>query len=586
MKKLNVNPKSQLKLTMEVPVFVNDRILTTDFKSGIVRFIGTVGDKDEYYYGLQLLGQEGKNNGSYKSIPYFAIKSNKSPNSGLFVKRNRIQAVISCKTSLGCIIGDRVYVKKVKSFGIIQYIGKPKDEKTIKLGIKLEKSSGTTNGSYNNIQYFRTKRGYAHFCGKKDIRTDSAKKANKIIKNRIKKCQNLTSSDIGLQEEKYDETLPHIQLGDKVEINRESVQIIGIVIHLHCQIDIDVIWRSDDYLTNTRRTVVEYKDIIRVRPTLTIHHALSYNDVIFCTESNSFAVVKGVKLTQGTINVNIYQVPEYMAPTYDSIDTLQREFGLCPITEYGIRKEMLLTEMKYRKLDKHSYSEQIKPIITREIKKRNEIELKQWAENEWIHGKDVSVRHVEEKNEYVITFREGVSTMLLCNPIPSCKMSKWKIKVKHLNEESNVNVFFGVFVGNDYKNKTYDLYCGDAQKRQIRHSKVTIEDYDANGKFWRDGANVTHVWYEEVHSLEFKTIQGVFNKNDEYLIRKFDEINIKTDDEYLFEMNNATLTVYMDGNIVHTSSTNGDRYHIHPIISFKSNDKETDNKNIFIFSFC
>merc|ERR1712129_260228 len=143
---------------------VGDRVkLKKDSNVGIVRFIGQIPGKKEIFYGIELDDANGKNNGSYKSVPYFKCAAKK----GLFVKMDGILKTNSKnnKNAPRVTIGDVVKCTKQKCNGTIRYIGTPCSvkQKGTYYGIELEKAKGSNNGTAKGRWYFACKSKYGCF---------------------------------------------------------------------------------------------------------------------------------------------------------------------------------------------------------------------------------------------------------------------------------------------------------------------------------------------------------------------------------------------------------------------------------------
>ena len=119
---------------------------------GAVKFIGPLKNKDETFYGLELLKERGDNNGTLDGLFYFKSRLW----GGIFVTRKDIVKVlpsIDSSNSAGgpkMTVGTQITIKSIQQRGIIKYIGQtlfhtwlPRD--TIWYGIECNNKSNNTN---------------------------------------------------------------------------------------------------------------------------------------------------------------------------------------------------------------------------------------------------------------------------------------------------------------------------------------------------------------------------------------------------------------------------------------------------------
>eukprot|EP01084_Bolivina_argentea_P079212 143719_1 len=168
-KKRNANndiilPQEDIRVTIADTVQLGDKCI------GIIRFIGPVLGKTEIYYGIELNGTKGKNDGSVQGIYYFKCGKNK----GIFVRKARIQKRINIIDSgaIRVMVGDRIRVESINCNGIVRYIGKPMGKKGIWYGVELDEAKGKNKGMVGDRTYFNCKDDCGIFVRARNISTD------------------------------------------------------------------------------------------------------------------------------------------------------------------------------------------------------------------------------------------------------------------------------------------------------------------------------------------------------------------------------------------------------------------------------
>ena len=161
--------QSHTKLPMEdLEICIYDRVTLSNQKQGEVQFMGIIEGKQGLFYGVKLDGPDGKNDGSVGDIKYFDCFENY----GIFVTTSKI--IKSEPTQFNAVlprvcIGDRIYVKDHRFYGIVQFVGTIDDKEGCWYGIELEDPMGEHNGSLGDRQYFECQDFCGIFCEAKNI---------------------------------------------------------------------------------------------------------------------------------------------------------------------------------------------------------------------------------------------------------------------------------------------------------------------------------------------------------------------------------------------------------------------------------
>ena len=146
-------------------------------KKGVVRFVGTTNFAAGEWYGIELDGPNGKNNGSVNGEAYFVCEEKY----GIFVKKAQVRLDRSVQTSAGnqtakstaagrtpstvkeaartpvsppadFQVGDDVKIGS--KTGIIRFIGDTRFADGTWYGVELDSGVGKNNGSVNGVVYF------------------------------------------------------------------------------------------------------------------------------------------------------------------------------------------------------------------------------------------------------------------------------------------------------------------------------------------------------------------------------------------------------------------------------------------------
>eukprot|EP01084_Bolivina_argentea_P054404 99778_1 len=142
-------------------ITVGDEVeLKTGGSVGVVRFIGEIAHQQGIFYGVELKGEDGENDGSFNNTSYFNCNDKR----GMFVQQNEIIAVnTSNHQDLPRVtIGDKIECIKEKCTGTVRYIGKPSSFQGVGpfYGVELDKPNGTNDGTVRGKYYFTCK--YKH----------------------------------------------------------------------------------------------------------------------------------------------------------------------------------------------------------------------------------------------------------------------------------------------------------------------------------------------------------------------------------------------------------------------------------------
>ncbi|ETO36203.1 hypothetical protein RFI_00861, partial [Reticulomyxa filosa] len=136
---------------------IGDRVQLSNNEQGEVKFIGPVLFAEGIHYGIGLDLDHGKHNGTVDKHKYFECTNSH----GVFVERLKIVSQIQRQE---VDLPD-------KGRGIVRFMGPVDFDEGIWYGIELNEKKGKTDGSVNQIQYFKCSNNCGTFIKEEDLFT-------------------------------------------------------------------------------------------------------------------------------------------------------------------------------------------------------------------------------------------------------------------------------------------------------------------------------------------------------------------------------------------------------------------------------
>ena len=158
----------------QLHVCYGDTVRLRDGRDGEVKFIGTIGYRDEIWYGIHLHSQTGNCNGIQQNRLFFQCP----PGYGLFIPKHSISTIVSMVNhGMGPRFPIGTRVKCHSGRGIIKFIGEApfgnNHGRKVLYGVELDKHAhGAHNGIYQNQIYFVTDYGRGLFLSEQQIMLD------------------------------------------------------------------------------------------------------------------------------------------------------------------------------------------------------------------------------------------------------------------------------------------------------------------------------------------------------------------------------------------------------------------------------
>jgi len=210
---------------------VGDTVRLNRGREGVVKFIGTVGDKRLCGLELDAWSEKG-NNGSIKDVQYFTCK----PGRGYFTAcENVAEVLVSAKIQekpkfenmsstfeekddnvdlIQIALGDKVRLRKGR-VGHVRFIGKVKGLKSEIVGLELlQWFDRGNNGNYGEVQYFSCKEGTGYWTSRSAIDEVLSRAENASVV--IKKPKEIVKT----KSTELDEPIIKFGIGDVVRLKK------------------------------------------------------------------------------------------------------------------------------------------------------------------------------------------------------------------------------------------------------------------------------------------------------------------------------------------------------------------------------
>jgi len=232
---------------------VGDKVRLKRGREGVVKFIGTVGEKKLCGLELDAWSEKG-NNGKIKEVQYFTCK----PGRGYFTSFDNVAEVLvsakiqekpqklkerspsieekCCNEDLVQIaLGDKVRLRKGR-VGHVRFIGNVKGVKNEIVGLELlQWFDRGNNGTYGDVQYFTCKEGTGYWTSRNAIDEVLARSENKPVANKKPKSP---KAIVKTKSTELDEPIIKFGVGDVVRLKKgregtvkyynKKTQIVGM----------------------------------------------------------------------------------------------------------------------------------------------------------------------------------------------------------------------------------------------------------------------------------------------------------------------------------------------------------------------
>eukprot|EP00124_Ichthyophonus_hoferi_P003205 Ihof_evm6s264 gene=Ihof_evmTU6s264 len=146
------------------PTLVIGGMISFGSKTGILRYLGTTQFSAGHWAGVELMGPQGRNDGSVQGIRYFKCAPNHERQARRRSSAPQIDQLSSdLMPALSIPVGSMVIVGGSKR-GCLRYLGNTEFATGIWAGVELDGPTGKNDGSVNGSRYFSCPPKHGLFC--------------------------------------------------------------------------------------------------------------------------------------------------------------------------------------------------------------------------------------------------------------------------------------------------------------------------------------------------------------------------------------------------------------------------------------